>query len=45
MADRCIRLTRLHAIQWFGYCDSFDIHGNLLIAGRTGAGAIKRPNA
>ncbi len=38
MADRCIRLTRLHAIQWFGYCDSFDIHGNLLIAGRTGAG-------
>ncbi|MEX1118761.1 MAG: SbcC/MukB-like Walker B domain-containing protein [Terrimicrobiaceae bacterium] len=38
MASRCIRLTRIHAIQWFGYCDSFDIHGNLLIAGRTGAG-------
>jgi uncharacterized protein YPO0396 len=38
MADRCIRLTRIHAIQWFGYCDTFDIHGNLLIAGRTGAG-------
>jgi uncharacterized protein YPO0396 len=38
MSDRCIRLTRIHAIQWFGYCDTFDIHGNLLIAGRTGAG-------
>ena len=35
---RCIRLTRIHAIQWFGYCETFDIHGNLLIAGRTGAG-------
>lgn len=38
MDSRCIRLTRIHAIQWFGYCDTFDIHGNLLIAGRTGAG-------
>jgi hypothetical protein len=38
VASRCIRLTRIHAIQWFGYCDSFDINGNLLIAGRTGAG-------
>lgn len=38
MSSRCIRLTRIHAIQWFGYCDTFDIHGNLLIAGRTGAG-------
>ncbi|MEP6670690.1 MAG: SbcC/MukB-like Walker B domain-containing protein [Chthoniobacter sp.] len=38
MASRCIRLTRLHAIQWFGYCDTFDVHGNVLIAGRTGAG-------
>lgn len=38
MPSRCIRLTRIHAIQWFGYCDTFDIHGNLLIAGRTGAG-------
>lgn len=38
MASRCIRLTRIHAIQWFGYCDTFDISGNLLIAGRTGAG-------
>lgn len=38
MGSRCIRLTRIHAIQWFGYCDTFDINGNLLIAGRTGAG-------
>jgi len=38
MASRCIRLTRIHAIQWFGYCDTFDINGNLLIAGRTGGG-------
>ncbi len=38
MASRCIRLTRIHAIQWFGYCDTFEINGNLLIAGRTGAG-------
>ena len=38
MASRCIRLTRAHAIQWFGYCDTFDVHGNILIAGRTGAG-------
>lgn len=36
--SRCIRLTRIHAIQWFGYCDTFDIQGNLLVAGRTGAG-------
>ena len=38
MASRCIKLTRIHAIQWFGYCDTFDIRGNLLIAGQTGAG-------
>lgn len=34
MASRCIRLTRIHAIQWFGYCDTFDIrvesHANAL---------------
>lgn len=38
MSSRCIQLTRIHAIQWFGYCDTFDIQGNLLVAGRTGAG-------
>lgn len=38
MSSRCIKLTRIHAIQWFGYCDTFDIQGNLLVAGRTGAG-------
>ncbi|MBK1791574.1 SbcC/MukB-like Walker B domain-containing protein [Persicirhabdus sediminis] len=33
-----IELTRIHAINWFGYQDVFDIHGNLLIAGVTGSG-------
>lgn len=33
-----IELTRIHAINWFGYQDVFDISGNLLIAGVTGSG-------
>lgn len=33
-----IELTRIHAINWFGYQDTFDISGNLLIAGVTGSG-------
>ena len=33
-----IELTRIHAINWFGYQDTFDINGNLLIAGVTGSG-------
>ncbi|QQL44462.1 SbcC/MukB-like Walker B domain-containing protein [Sulfuriroseicoccus oceanibius] len=33
-----IELTRIHAINWFGYQDVFDISGNLLIAGITGSG-------
>lgn len=33
-----IELTRIHAINWFGYQDVFDIAGNLLIAGVTGSG-------
>lgn len=36
--SRKIELTRIHAINWFGYQDVFDIHGNLLIAGVTGSG-------
>ncbi len=36
--SRLIRLTRLHALNWYGYHDSFDITGNLLIAGVTGSG-------
>jgi len=33
-----IELTRIHAINWFGYQDVFDVAGNLLIAGVTGSG-------
>ena len=33
-----IELSRIHAINWFGYQDTFDIGGNLLIAGVTGSG-------
>ncbi len=36
--SRAIRLTRLHAINWYGYRDSFDVSGNLLVAGVTGSG-------
>ena len=33
-----IEFSRVHAINWFGYADTFDVHGNLLIAGVTGSG-------
>jgi len=36
--SRLVQLTRLHALNWYGYHDSFDITGNLLIAGVTGSG-------
>ena len=36
--SRRISLTRIHAINWFGYNDVLDVHGNLLIAGVTGSG-------
>src|ERR1051326_945649 len=36
--SRKITLTRIHAINWYAYRDSFDITGNLLIAGVTGSG-------
>lgn len=36
--SRRINLTRIHAINWFGYNDVLDVHGNLLIAGVTGSG-------
>lgn len=36
--SRRIDLIRIHAINWFGYNDVLDIHGNLLIAGVTGSG-------
>lgn len=35
---RKISLTRIHAINWYGYSDTFSITGNLLIAGITGSG-------
>lgn len=36
--SRKISLTRLHAINWYGYNDSIAIEGNLLLAGLTGSG-------
>lgn len=36
--NRKIVLSRIHAINWFGYNDTLDVHGNLLIAGVTGSG-------
>ncbi|MBL9042720.1 MAG: hypothetical protein JNM83_14020 [Myxococcales bacterium] len=36
--SRAIQVTRLHAINWYGYRDSFDVTGNLLIAGIRGSG-------
>ena len=35
---RAIRLTRLHALNWYGYRDSIAVEGNLLLAGVTGSG-------
>ena len=36
--SRAIRLTRLHALNWYGYRDSIAVSGNLLLAGVTGSG-------
>jgi hypothetical protein len=36
--NRAIKLTRLHAINWYGYNDSLLVNGNLLLAGVTGSG-------
>jgi len=38
MTTRKISLTRIHAIQWYGYNDTLDVTGNLLLAGVTGSG-------
>lgn len=35
---RTIRLTRVHALNWYGYKDSIQVEGNLLLAGVTGSG-------
>jgi hypothetical protein len=36
--SRKIELTRLHAINWYGYRDTLDMRGDVLIAGVTGSG-------
>ena len=36
--SRAIRLTRMHALNWYGYRDSIAVEGNLLLAGVTGSG-------
>jgi hypothetical protein len=36
--SRAIKLTCIHAINWYGYNDSLPIEGNLLLAGVTGSG-------
>ena len=36
--SRAIKLTRIHAINWYGYNDTLAIDGNLLLAGVTGSG-------
>lgn len=36
--SRRINLTCIHAINWYGYIDSFNVVGNLLVAGVTGSG-------
>ena len=36
--SRAIKLTRIHAINWYGYNDSLPVTGNLLLAGVTGSG-------
>ena len=38
MLMRKISLTRIHAINWYGYADSLPVAGNLLLAGVTGSG-------
>jgi uncharacterized protein YPO0396 len=36
--SRAIKLTRIHALNWYGYNDSLPVEGNLLLAGVTGSG-------
>ena len=36
--NRAIRLSRIHALNWYGYRDSIAVEGNLLLAGVTGSG-------
>jgi hypothetical protein len=36
--SRSIRLTKIHALNWYGYRDSLPVKGNLVLAGVTGSG-------
>jgi hypothetical protein len=36
--SRAIKLSKLHAIHWYGYQDSLPVEGNLVLAGVTGSG-------
>ncbi|HSJ01440.1 MAG: ATP-binding protein, partial [Verrucomicrobium sp.] len=36
--SRAIRLTKIHALNWYGYQDSLMVKGNLVLAGLTGSG-------
>ncbi len=38
MTTRTIRLSRIHALNWYGYKDTIPVEGNLLLAGVTGSG-------
>jgi uncharacterized protein YPO0396 len=38
MSSRAIQLSKLHAINWYGYQDSLPVRGNLVLAGVTGSG-------
>ncbi|MBK1831364.1 hypothetical protein JIN77_11545 [Verrucomicrobiaceae bacterium R5-34] len=36
--SRAIQLTKIHALNWYGYRDSLPVQGNLVLAGVTGSG-------
>ena len=36
--SRTIRLSRIHALNWYGYKDTIPVEGNVLLAGVTGSG-------
>ena len=36
--SRAIRLSKIHALNWYGYRDSLPVKGNVVLAGVTGSG-------
>lgn len=38
MNNRAIQLSKIHALNWYGYRDSLPVKGNLVLAGVTGSG-------